>query len=75
MHENSKNNQGPVVRWFTLLSCPVLVVIAIVVAFPRLIGSEDEPAYALAVAILSSAVVSGISIYARGTKSRPGKHR
>ena len=38
----------------------MLVTIAVVMAFPRLVGSNDDPSYALAVVFLSLAVVFGI---------------
>ncbi len=75
LRKRGVSKQRPVFRWLSHLTCPSLVVTAIVVAFPRLIGSDDKPAPALAIAFLGLAVVFGISIYAGGSKSRPGKHR
>ncbi len=66
-----KPNSRPVFRWLSHLTCPVMVLVAIVVAFPGLIGSDDDPAYALMVAFLSMAVFFGIQNYGGGFKSRP----
>ena len=58
-----KPNSRPVFRWLSHLTCPVMVIIAVVMAFPRVIGSNDDPTYALAVVFLSLAVMFGALLY------------
>ena len=59
-------NSHPAIQWLSQFTCPALVIVAAVMAFPWLIGSKDDPAYPLAAAILFSAVVVGIRDYAGG---------
>jgi len=63
----------PVFRWLSHLTCPVLVITAVVMAFPGLVGSNDDPTYALAVVFFSLAIVIGISNYAGGFQGRTSK--
>jgi uncharacterized membrane protein len=66
----NKPNSRPVTRWLNHLTCPFLVIAAAVMAFPQLIGSNDEPAYSLAITFLALALVFGVAHYARGSKNR-----
>ena len=66
----NKPNSRPVTRWLNYLICPFLVITAVVMAFPKLIGSNDEPAYSLAITFLALAVVFGIAHYTRESKNR-----
>ena len=68
-----KANSRPVFRWLSHLTCPVLVIIAIVMAFPGLIGSDDDPTYALTVAFLGLAVVFGTLHYGDRLERARGK--
>lgn len=58
-----KPNSRLVFRWLSHLTCPVMVIIAVVMAFPRVIGSNVDPDYALAVAFLAFAVMFGAQQY------------
>jgi hypothetical protein len=69
----NKPNSRRVIRWLNHLTCPFFVIIAAVMAFPQLIGSNDEPTYSLAITFLSLAVVFGIADYARGSETRRSK--
>lgn len=55
------------------MKCPVLVITAVVMAFPGLIGSTDDPTYALTVVFLALAVVVGIDEYGDGFPGRSSK--
>ena len=44
-------------------------------AFPQLIGSNDEPTYTLAITFLALAVAFGIASYARGSENRRSKEQ
>ena len=54
---SDKRNARPVLRRLHHLGLLLLVVAAIVMAFPRVIGSDDDPSYALTVCFLALAVV------------------
>jgi hypothetical protein len=51
-------------RWFFGVNCLVQLVSAALMAFPRLMGSDDEPHYAFAVGFLTQAVLFGIVFFA-----------
>ena len=48
-------------RWLNPVSIVVLISVAAVEAFPKLIRSDDSPSYGLAVAFLALAVLFWIS--------------
>ena len=58
-----RTNSHPVFRWLSHLACPVMVIIAVVMAFPGVIGSNDDPSYTEAVVFLALAVVIGTARY------------
>lgn len=55
---------------FEWLGLSVLVITAVFLAFPRFLGSNDDPSYSLAVCFISLAVVVGISKYAGEREKR-----
>lgn len=60
-----KPNSRPVFRWLARLACLLLVISAVIRAFPRVIGSNDDPDYGLAVAFLGLAGMLGGMEYAK----------
>ncbi|MBT3378466.1 MAG: hypothetical protein HN742_01910 [Lentisphaerae bacterium] len=54
---SAKPNARPVRWWLYHSSILFMVAVAVAMAFPKLIGSNDDPSYALTVCFLSLAVV------------------
>ena len=68
-----KRDSRPVIRRSNLLLCLFFVIGAAVMAFPQLIGSNDEPAYALVITFLAFAVLFGIVDSARASDAQRSK--
>lgn len=54
-------------HWSTWITCAVLLVTAAVLAFPRVIGSDDEPDYLESIVFAALAVV----FLTTGTRRNP----
>jgi hypothetical protein len=63
----------PVFRWLAALTCPVFVLMAIITAFPQLVG-EGKSSFLLAALFAWGAVFFG-SIAATGKYETDGKQR
>ena len=49
----------PVFRWLAGLTCPVFAIMAVVIAFPGVVGFAEKPSYFFAMIMLWGALVFG----------------
>jgi hypothetical protein len=72
--ESGKRDARPVFRWLAGLTCPVFLVMAVLIAFPQLIGWGDKPNYLFAALFIWGAYFFG-TVAATGRWDDSGRKR
>ncbi len=72
--EPRKLDARPIFRWLAGLTCPVFLVLAVLLAFPTVVGWGDKPAYLSAALFLWGAFFFG-TIAATGRWDTTGRKR
>ena len=74
VNEPKKLDTRPVFRWLAGLTCPVFVALAVLLAFPGVVGWGNKPEYVLAAFYLWGAIFFG-TIAATGRWDTTGRKR